>query len=565
MSANVATPAYLATPLPRCAIVLDRHTHKNGGSTMRSIFADNDRLDGWVYWGYSLNQQAPFAQRLVAALQPPRGNGSCFASERSSLRVIAEHHYGRRPLIQTLSNLGPGSPLWHVAAGCGCRLVTVTRLRRPLDFYVSFYRWTVAWRQKRNATRFGATMREWLPRNLQASLLLTPIDAAWAEHVGVRDDAMRWKRAHFWQFDDAEAWPAEYAARRRAVGSARPLGAPRRAQLRGALSAFSLVGLVERFDETLLLLADLAGLQRLNYVALRPRSTNPRAGQPERSAPTVCGADEAACEAAVAAAAPLDTAIYAEAAAAFDARVAALGAPFAARLAAFRAARDAYAEPPERERRWLDIKRGGGEMYAAQVPMNRLRCAFGASAAERHACAGLYADSPFRYNWRLRPAQCCARLRDCLATEDAARAAKAAGQPRRHLLRSVRWCIAQRRAVDRGENATDPSDCDAQCVRPATPPPVGEDRPVAVAASSGCADAYPGPAAPFAPFDDFKGCADEARQELHRAHATPCAASAWMRANCRKSCGLCDLELRDALALTSSAARMRASAALKVG
>ena len=120
----------------------------------------------------------------------------------------------------------------------------------------------------------------------------------------------------------------------------------------------------------------------------------------------MCGADEAACEAAVAAAAPLDTAIYAEAAAAFDARVAALGAPFAARLAAFRAARDAYAEPPERGRRWLDIKRGGGEVYAAQVPMNRLRCAFGASAAERHACAGLYADSPFRYNWRLRPAQC---------------------------------------------------------------------------------------------------------------------------------------------------------------
>ena len=54
-------------------------------------------------------------------------------------------------------------------------------------------------------------------------------------------------------------------------------------------------------------------------------------------------------------------------------------------------------------------------------------------------------------------------------------------------------------------------------------------------------------------------------QALHRAHATPCAASAWMRANCRRSCGLCDLELRDALALTSSAARMRASAALKVG
>ena len=194
MSANVATPTYLATPLPRCAFVLDRHTHKNGGSTMRSIFADNDRLDGWVYWGYSLNQQAPFAQRLVAALQPPRGNGSCFASERSSLRVIAEHHYGRRPLIQTLSNLGPGSPLWHVAAGCGCHLVTVTRLRRRST---STSPSTAGrWRGARSATpRARRDDARVAARHLQASLLLTPIDAAWAEHVGVRDDAMRWKRA----------------------------------------------------------------------------------------------------------------------------------------------------------------------------------------------------------------------------------------------------------------------------------------------------------------------------------------------------------------------------------
>ena len=87
---------------------------------------------------------------------------------------------------------------------------------------------------------------------------------------------------------------------------------------------------------------------------------------------------------------------------------------------------------------------------------------------------------------------------------------------------------------------------------------------MAVAATSGCVDAYPGPAAPFAPFDDFKGCADGGEAGAPP-RATPCAASAWMRANCRKSCGLCDLELRDALALTVSAARMRASAATKVG
>ena len=48
----------------------------------------------------------------------------------------------------------------------------VTRLRRPLDFYVSFFRWTVAWRQRHNASVFGATMLEWAPRNLQSIGLL---------------------------------------------------------------------------------------------------------------------------------------------------------------------------------------------------------------------------------------------------------------------------------------------------------------------------------------------------------------------------------------------------------
>ena len=33
-------------------------------------------------------------------------------------------------------------------------------LREPLDFYLSFYRWTVAWRQAANASHWGASMLE---------------------------------------------------------------------------------------------------------------------------------------------------------------------------------------------------------------------------------------------------------------------------------------------------------------------------------------------------------------------------------------------------------------------
>ena len=39
-------------------------------------------------------------------------------------------------------------------------MVLVTRLREPLSFYVSFYQWTVAWRQAQNASKFGSSMLE---------------------------------------------------------------------------------------------------------------------------------------------------------------------------------------------------------------------------------------------------------------------------------------------------------------------------------------------------------------------------------------------------------------------
>ena len=38
-------------PLPRCAVFVDRHVYKNGGSTMREIMLENSMRDGWAYSG----------------------------------------------------------------------------------------------------------------------------------------------------------------------------------------------------------------------------------------------------------------------------------------------------------------------------------------------------------------------------------------------------------------------------------------------------------------------------------------------------------------------------------
>ena len=41
---NGTLPPYQRTPPKRCAIFVDRHVHKNGGSTMRDLLLENERL-----------------------------------------------------------------------------------------------------------------------------------------------------------------------------------------------------------------------------------------------------------------------------------------------------------------------------------------------------------------------------------------------------------------------------------------------------------------------------------------------------------------------------------------
>ena len=133
---------YLRTLLPACSIVVDRHTHKNGGSTVRELFLSNELHDGWLYWGYGLAHTQRVVTGLIELLLGP-ANRSCaeWSRRRPALRLAAELHYSSMTAEAMMVAFGPWSPLQQLASHCGCRLVLVTRLREPLDFYLSFFRW----------------------------------------------------------------------------------------------------------------------------------------------------------------------------------------------------------------------------------------------------------------------------------------------------------------------------------------------------------------------------------------------------------------------------------------
>ena len=160
---------YLRAPLPSCSIVVDRHTHKNGGSTMRDLFMRNELLDGWMYWGYGLAHVERVVDGLLQLLLGSSNRSCTDWAGRPALRLAAELHYSYMTAEVLLATFGPFSPLRQLGAHCGCRLVLVTRLRELLDFYLSFYRWTVAWRQAANASHWGGSMLEVRARRLTHS------------------------------------------------------------------------------------------------------------------------------------------------------------------------------------------------------------------------------------------------------------------------------------------------------------------------------------------------------------------------------------------------------------
>lgn len=194
------------------------------------------------------------------------------------------------------------------------RVLLVTRVREPLSFYLSFYKWKIAGLQRaQRRNRWGRSFTEWAPHNLQAfSLLNGGID----ELAGPLSSDRRLDGERFDASDMAE--------------------------LRAGLRAFDIVAPLRFFDEHLLMIADAVGLPHLGYRAVSP----PQKGildAPLTDA-VVCP-NATACRVLIRQIAPWDHVMYREASARFRASLAAQPPSFHERLARFRAARDAHLAP----------------------------------------------------------------------------------------------------------------------------------------------------------------------------------------------------------------------------
>lgn len=339
----VAAP-WLSIPPVRSAILIDRHLHKNGGSTMRQIFTANERAGVCQYWGY---WQTPAGWRAVmeelrrALLDPERPPSSlpwlcievrCALALAAALpaRPGPDLRFGLRSArpcpptpspVQAHASATTSSFMPVVvpsvvalrtslaALAVPTRVLLVTRVREPLGFYLSFYKWKVVGLQKGSARLFGDSMLAWAPHNLQAwSMLNGEIDSI------------------------AGALGAGARARSKAFDT----GAMR--ALQGKLALFDIVAPLEEFDAHLLMIADALGLPHIAYTSISP----PQMGLSKRERLTdarVCP-NMTRCRERIEQIAPWDAELYSSARAAFGAKLAAQPADFHRRLALFKASRN---------------------------------------------------------------------------------------------------------------------------------------------------------------------------------------------------------------------------------
>ena len=192
--------------------------------------------------------------------------------------------------------------------------------------------------------------------------MLNSMDHMLAENVGIHD------------------------ARRRKAFEGFGEGAMRR--LRALLLHFDIVGTTERFDETLLLIADMTGLQHLTYHVNNPtRNSKWKRGVTDEQ---VCP-DLAACRRHVERIAPYDVQLYAESSLQFDQLVRDAGESFQRRLAIFRADEDGYRTEKQ--------KMLGCRYWPVQPERYNRSHHDCRHLAQKELCASVYANRELRCPW----------------------------------------------------------------------------------------------------------------------------------------------------------------------
>jgi len=299
---NAALPSYQRARPKKCAILIDRHVHKNGGSTVRDILLEQERLGYALYQGFTQLNWGNVFQKLQKLVTQALAAGST-----PRMVMLLEAHFGMNgpemngPVLEDLDALRGQ------LKGHDCPIFTTTRVREPLDFYLSFYLWGVYYRQKDPAS-FGASFEEWarMVPNLQSTILLHSMSAG-----------------------DAEYTPRSY---KRKYGL--PYVPPQQLlrQTQQFLRRFDLVATMERFDEHLLMASDAVGLPFMLYRRNMPK----KKGGCTKTKGDICP-DMDKCHALIKEVAPVDHEIYGEFHPAFEERVAALGPTFATRVAEYKA------------------------------------------------------------------------------------------------------------------------------------------------------------------------------------------------------------------------------------
>ena len=70
--------------------------------------------------------------------------------------ILIEAHFGWVEMAQQVMPSLRQLERQYTRSNMDCPLVTMTRVREPLEYYLSFYRWGVAFRQREDPAAFGA-------------------------------------------------------------------------------------------------------------------------------------------------------------------------------------------------------------------------------------------------------------------------------------------------------------------------------------------------------------------------------------------------------------------------
>ena len=148
-----------AASFQSCTVWVDRHVHRTAGTSLRIHMMQLMEMDAlqrpqtWIMGPKAWTMLLDGLARLVAPCSPALAD----------IRIGIEAHEAVEPwydlFIQKLR-------AYRSRRDTCCRIVMSTRVRSPIDHYVSFFRWGI---EKRYP---GRTLDWWAPDNLQSTLLL---------------------------------------------------------------------------------------------------------------------------------------------------------------------------------------------------------------------------------------------------------------------------------------------------------------------------------------------------------------------------------------------------------